>query len=361
MKVKELLKDFYSVRQNLSEPNEGYGLMLKDNSVIVATKDYDCEITNKSNFTIENLDVSVRVKKLIVNLLELLDEDEEVDIRKEKERILITTKRGGRYYFPCLGWYYEDLREGIENVLAEFEISNTDLYNMMIISRVLRKDNFNNYASVMLVEIDNKLLQCTATDGNLLIHREISIDNDAELKICLDRMTCEKILSFIKNNREEEKAKIMINDKEFCIKYNDKKAFISRTVSLRYPDYRGIKKSTEINEGAQYEQFTVSRQSLQHLISAAGKSQSVRFYSQNEIVYCHAESYEEEIEINVEVGKGNISEMRVLINALRTYLILTDAQDDTITIRRRLDSRIIELLAKDNEYYLISLMKENKQ
>lgn len=280
-------------------------------------------------------------------ILDFTLENEQLIVRSDRSRFLLTTLPASE--FPT-----------IENspFLTEFTLSQSKLKNLLSKTYfAMGQQDVRYYLNGTLIDINQGVMKCVATDGHRLAFSTIKDDipADAQAKVIIPRKSVIELMRFLEDNSTQ--IKISIGESHFRVTAPDF-TFTSKLINAQYPDYdRLIPRSVE-NSGV------AGRDALKQALVRASilsneKFRGVRLQLDRELLRIMANNPEQEeaeelVHWNyqgegVEIG-FNVAYLLDVVSTIASNMIRWSFSDPNGGV-------LIESDEKDNSLYVVMPMR----
>jgi DNA polymerase-3 subunit beta len=212
----------------------------KDNKLQLTGTDLEIELIGSvplEQLTSEGA-ITVAAKKLF-DICRALPDEAELNFSLEKEQLLL---RSGKSRYSLAVRPAEEFPK-IENGIffTELTLSQSKLRNL--ISKVyfaMGQQDVRHYLNGALLDIDQDIIKCVATDGHRLAYSAIDNENmnQKKTRIILPRKSILELMRLLESNNDEM-AKICIGDNHFRL-ISSEFIFTSKLINAQYPDYNKL-------------------------------------------------------------------------------------------------------------------------
>ncbi|XZR52748.1 MAG: DNA polymerase III subunit beta [Enterobacteriaceae bacterium] len=245
IKKEEFLNNFYQLNYMLNTNNlyiyNNILLKIKNNILLITHANQEMEIISKIKLSKDNKNGSITVStKNFVNIFKNLSNNTEISINLVKDIIIMKTIKTKfslstlpSNNFPNIDkWIIENQLEFILNQYIFKKIINSTYFS-------ISNNNFKYSLNGIFLEIQNNIIQCTASDGHRL--SICTLYTNINLPFCsiiIPKKTILEILRLLK----EGNMKLQIGKNSIRI-YIKNLIFTSKLINSKYPNYDNLLKN----------------------------------------------------------------------------------------------------------------------
>jgi DNA polymerase-3 subunit beta len=210
---------------------------VSENSLSLTATDLEIELIGTAALTdvTQAGSTTVSARKLL-DITRALADDAEVKISQEGEQLIL---RSGKSRFVLTTLPAQDF-PNVENgpFPTEFKISEGKLRKLIGRTHfAMGQQDVRHYLNGALLDINQGVIKCVATDGHRLAYSSAEEDNigSMQARVIIPRKAILELVRLL-DDKSEEEVKICIGENHFRVVSEDF-TFTSKLINAQYPDY----------------------------------------------------------------------------------------------------------------------------